>query len=131
MFQEIHNRRLAETPTHAAIIIRSPILDVGRVTPEKIVQKSVLGHFHRPRYFPDVIHIGKIRRKATVNAEYLLCNDGGERETVENICEGLPDFDVAASLAFVVESVDTSDVGTFVVTSEDEEVLWVFEFVAQ
>jgi hypothetical protein len=65
-----------------------------------------------------------------VNAEYLLCDDGSNGETVEDIGECLPDLDVATSLAFVVESVDTGDVGTFVIASEDEEVLWVFELVA-
>jgi hypothetical protein len=65
-----------------------------------------------------------------VNAEYFLCDDSGKGETVEHIGEGLPDFDVTASLAFVMEPVDAGDVGTFVITSENEEIFWVFELVA-
>ena len=65
-----------------------------------------------------------------MNAEDLLCNDGRDRKAVKRINECLPDLDVAPSLAFVVEAVDTSDVRAFVVAAEEEEVLGELQLVA-
>lgn len=39
-----------------------------------------------------------------MTAEDLLVNDGGDGQTVETVCEGLPEFDVIATLALVVEA---------------------------
>lgn len=51
-----------------------------------------------------------------MHREDLLIDDGGNRQAVEAICECLPQLDVVAALAFVVEAVDTVDRSTLVVT---------------
>ncbi len=51
-------------------------------------------------------------------AEDLLFDDGGDGQTVEAVGEGLPHLDVVASLAFVVESVNSVDAGAFVIASK-------------
>lgn len=66
-----------------------------------------------------------------MHAEDLLVDDGGDWETVETVGEGLPQFDVVTSLALVVETVYSVDGSTLVVTSHDEEVLWVFDLVRE
>jgi hypothetical protein len=66
-----------------------------------------------------------------MQAKDLLVYDGGDGEAVEAISEGLPQFDVVATFALVVESVDTVDGGTLVVASQDEKVFRVFDFVGQ
>ena len=44
-----------------------------------------------------------------MTAEDLFVDDSGHGQAVETICERLPQFDVVASLAFVVEAVDAVD----------------------
>ena len=58
-----------------------------------------------------------------MHGEDLLINDGGDGQAVEAVGEGLPKLDVVASLALVVETVDTVDGSALVVTAENEEVL--------
>lgn len=64
-------------------------------------------------------------------AEDLARNNSRDGQGVEAVDEGLPNLDVASTLAFIVESVDTCDVGAFVVAAKEEEVLWELEFVAE
>jgi hypothetical protein len=66
-----------------------------------------------------------------VAAEDLFIDDSREWEAVEAICECFPELDVISPFAFVVEAVDSVDGGAFVVSSEKEEVLWVFDFVSE
>lgn len=66
-----------------------------------------------------------------MDAEYLACDDGRDRKGVEAVDESLPGLNVAASLALIVETVDSGDVGALVVPPQKEEVLRVFELVAK
>jgi hypothetical protein len=80
---------------------------------------------------PDLLHGVEIRAQTTVHGEDLLINDSGDRKAVEAVGEGLPQLDVVASLALVVETVDTVDRCALVVAAEDEEVLGVLDLVCQ
>ena len=64
-----------------------------------------------------------------MHGEDLLINDGGNRETVEAVGESLPELDVVSALALIVETVDTVDRGTLVVSTQNEEVLGVLDLV--
>lgn len=64
-----------------------------------------------------------------MHGEDLLINDGGNRETVEAVGESLPELDVVSALALIVETVDTVDRGTLVVSAQNEEVLGVLDLV--
>ena len=66
-----------------------------------------------------------------MHAEDFLINDGSDGETVETVSEGLPQLDVVSSLAFIVEPINSVDGSALVVTSEEEEVLWVLNFVCE
>lgn len=66
-----------------------------------------------------------------MHGEDLLVDDGGNGQAVEAVGKCLPQLDVVASLALIVETVDTVDGCTLVVTAEDEEVLRVFDLVRQ
>ena len=66
-----------------------------------------------------------------MHTEDLLVNDGRDWQTVETVCERLPQFDVVTSLTLVVETVYSVDGSTLVVTSHDEEVLWIFNLVCE
>lgn len=84
--------------------------------------------------------------QSTVHGEDLFVDYSSDRQTVEAIRESFPQLDVISSFAyhaygqstaknqlfskirtFIVESIDSVDASTFVVASQDEEVLWVFD----
>jgi len=66
-----------------------------------------------------------------MHAKDFLINEGSNREAVEAVGESLPELNVISSLALIVEAVDSVDGGALVVSSEDEEVLWVFDLVGE
>lgn len=66
-----------------------------------------------------------------MHREDLLIDDGGNRQAVETIGKSLPKLDVITTLALVVETVDTVNGRTFVVSSENKEVFWIFDFIGQ
>jgi hypothetical protein len=90
-----------------------------------------VGDIGRAHDSPDLLHGLEIGAETSVHGEDLLVNDGGNGETVEAVGESLPELDVVATLALVVESVDTVDRGALVVATEDEEVLGVLDLVCE
>ena len=66
-----------------------------------------------------------------MHGENLLVDDGSNRQAVEAIGERLPKLNIVATFALVIETIDTVDGGTFMVTSQDEEVLGILDLVGQ
>ena len=66
-----------------------------------------------------------------MHSEDFLVDDGGDGQAVEAVGERLPQFDIVASLALVVEAIDAVDRCAFVVAAENEEVLRVLDLVCQ
>jgi hypothetical protein len=66
-----------------------------------------------------------------MHAEYFLVNNGCNRKTVKTISERLPQLDVVATLAFIVETIYSVNRGTLVIASKQEEVLWVLALVGK
>lgn len=66
-----------------------------------------------------------------MTAEDLLVNDGGDGQAVEAVCERLPQLDVEPSLALVVEAVDPVYARALVIAPQQEEILWIFDFIRQ
>jgi hypothetical protein len=66
-----------------------------------------------------------------VHSEDLLVNDGGNGEAVKAVGESLPELDVVSALALIVETVDTVDRGTLVVSTQNEEVFRVLDLVCK
>ncbi len=66
-----------------------------------------------------------------MHGEDLLVDDGGNGQTVEAVGKGLPQLDVVAALALVVEAVDAVDGRALVIAAQDEEVLGVLDLVGQ
>ena len=79
----------------------------------------------------DLLHRVQVGAQAAVHGEDLLVNDGGNGQAVEAVGEGLPQLDVVAALALVVEAVDTVDRGALVVAAQDEEVLGELDLVGE
>ena len=66
-----------------------------------------------------------------MHAENFLVNHGRNREAIEHIAEYAPKSDRESTLALIIEAIDSVDLGTLVVTSKQEEVLRVLDFVAK
>jgi hypothetical protein len=79
----------------------------------------------------NLLHGVQVRAEATVHGENLLVDDSGNGKAVEAVGEGLPQLDVVAALALIIETVDTVDRGTLMVASQDEEVLGVLDLVGE
>lgn len=79
----------------------------------------------------DLFHRVQIGTQTSVHGEDLLIDDSRNGEAVEAIRESLPQLNVVPPLALIVETIDTVDGRTLVVTTENEEVLGVFDLVSQ
>ena len=66
-----------------------------------------------------------------MHADDLLLHDRDEGQAVEAVVEELPQLDVVAPLALVVEAVDPVDRRALVVAAEQEEVLGVLHLVRE
>lgn len=128
--QEIHNDLLAETITDTTLVGFPIFLHIRRITPEKVIEQSIIRHVSRSSDASDIIHVRQTGGKTAVDTEDLPSNDGSNGEAVEGVDEGLPDLDVATALTLIIEPVHAGDVGTFMVSSQKEEVFRVFELIA-
>lgn len=90
---------------------------------------SVRAHICRSHDTANLLHGVEIRAEAAVHGENLLINDGSNGQAVEAVRESLPELDVVATLALVVEAVDAVDGSALVVSAKDKEVLWILDLV--
>ena len=61
----------------------------------------------------------------------FLVDNCSNWKAVEAVCERFPKFDVVASFALVIKSINTVDGGTFMVSTENEKIVRVFDFVSK
>ena len=66
-----------------------------------------------------------------MHAEYLVVHDCSHGQAVEAVSEDFPETNAEPALALIVEAVDAVDGRTFVVSSEEEEVVWEFDLVGE
>lgn len=97
----------------------------------RLLSREHVTHVSRAHDTPDLLHGVEVGTQTAVHGEDLLVNDGGNGQAVEAIGKSLPQLDVVASLALVVEAVDTVDGGALVVAAQNEEVLGVLDLVGQ
>jgi hypothetical protein len=101
------------------------------IRPQKITEKTAVRNISRAHNPADLLHRVEIRAQTTVHGENLLVDDSSDRKAVEAVGESLPQLDVIATLALVVESINTVDRGALVVASKDEEVFGVLDLVGE
>jgi hypothetical protein len=90
--------------------------------------ETYVGRAHDASY---LLHGIQVRTQPSVHGEDLLVDDSGNRQTVEAVCERLPQLDIVPSFALVVEAVDTIDGSALVIATENEEVLRILDFVRE
>ncbi len=66
-----------------------------------------------------------------MHAQNLVVDQSSDWHAVEDILELFPDADGVPTLALVVEAVDSIDLATLVVASQEEEVLLELDLVGQ
>lgn len=68
----------------------------------------------------------KVAGRTTV-VPYLLVDQGRNRKAIKAVGERLPEPDVVSTLAFIIEAIYAVDGSTFMIASEQEEVLRIFD----
>ena len=66
-----------------------------------------------------------------MHCENFVINKRSNWHAIENVLELFPKSNGVASLAFIVEAIDTINLTTFVVSTEQKEVFLEFYFVGQ
>ena len=138
-------------------VVLGPAGDVlVRIGPEQIAEETAVGDlevdwsalgsgsdkrgadvFFSPTYISrahdaaDLLHRVQIGAQAAVHGEDLLVNDSRNGQAVEAVGECLPQLDVVATLALVVEAVDAVDRRALVVAAQDEEILGELDLVGK
>jgi hypothetical protein len=83
-------------------VVFSPTVDVFvRIGPQQVAQQTCVWHVCRPHDAPDLLHTLQVWAQASVATEDLLVDDGCDRQTVETVCECLPQFDVVSSFTYM------------------------------
>ena len=131
---EVLDYYLPKSVRHTSIVlapVNHVLFRVCRVTPQQVAEQAAVWDISGSQDFVNLLQIVEFWRQAAVNAENFVVHDGCHWETVEALDELLPKFKAVASLAFVVESVNSVDGPALVVASQQEEVLRVLDLVGK
>lgn len=66
-----------------------------------------------------------------MHAQDLVINKCSHREAVKTVSKNLPETNIKPPLAFIKESIDSVDRGTFMVSPKEKEVLRVLNLVSK
>ncbi len=122
--EEIHSEH--HTDLHLQFSYRNTRI---RIRPQNVAQKSRIRHVTRPRNVGNLLHLCKFWTQPTVHANNFVINDCRARQAIERVTKLLPHFNREATTALVIETVDTVDTGTFVISAEQEEVFRILDLV--
>jgi hypothetical protein len=66
-----------------------------------------------------------------VHTNNLVINDGTTWKTVEGVAKLFPHFYREATTAFVIKTINTIDASALMISSQEKEILGVFNFVGK
>jgi len=66
-----------------------------------------------------------------MHTDDFVINNSRTREAVKSITECLPQLDTETTTTLVIESVDSVDSGTLVISSKDEKVFRVLDLISK
>ena len=66
-----------------------------------------------------------------MHSKNFLVNNGRNRQAVKAISEGFPKLNIIPSLTLIVETIDTVNRSTLMVSSQYEEIFGVLDFVGK
>lgn len=122
---------LTKSETHASIVVSISLDAALGIRPKQVAKKSRVGHVSGPHNVFDLVKILQFRAQTSVHAENFLVDESGDGQTVEHVTEDTPKSNRVSTFALVIEAVNTIDLGTLVIATEQKEVLWVLNFVAE
>ena len=122
---------LTKSEGDTSVIFTPTLYIFVRVWPKEITEESCVWDISRSHNSLDLFETAQLWAETTVHAKNLFINDGSNREAVKAVSKSLPQLDVVSSLALVVESVDSVDWSTLVISSKEEKVLRILNFVGQ
>lgn len=103
-----------------------------------MVQNTLVWNLDWPHDLVNLVETLEMWRQPSVHTDDLFVDDGTDRHDVEAIRKGFPEFEVVSTLTYIyelltliVETVNAIDAGTLMVTSQEEEVLGVLDFIGK
>mmetsp|Transcript_5576 Transcript_5576/g.10002 ORF Transcript_5576/g.10002 Transcript_5576/m.10002 type:complete len:303 (+) Transcript_5576:159-1067(+) len=97
-----------------------PATPVIRVRPHKITHGPFVGDFLHTVQVPGMIKSINRGGESTMETENTICDHGCHGKIIEGVCEMLPHIGVSIfSQAFVIETINLSDLTTLVISTED------------
>jgi hypothetical protein len=128
---ELLNNVRTEDITHSSVIIAPSLNFVLRVRPEQIAEEACVWYILWSMLLIDNFEVVQIWTESSMHTQNSVINDCCRWKHVEACAELLPNFDSVSSFALIVEPIHSIDRLAFMVTSEQEEIIWVFDFVCQ
>ena len=131
LFIESWNDFLTESEGNTTVIF-SPTLNILiGIRPEEIAEKSSIGNISRSHNSLNLLKGAQFWAEATMHAENFLINNGSNGEAIKAVSESLPEFDIIATLALIVETIDSVDWRAFMISSKEEEIFGILNFVGK
>lgn len=131
LLEELLDDGLTEGVRDAAIVLSPARLALLRVGPYQVAQQAILRHFGRPGDLLQLSDSDELGAQSAVHAEDFVIDERGDRHAVEYILEFFPHADGIATLALIVEAVNTIDLSALMVTAQQEEILLEFHLIGQ
>ncbi len=128
---EFANDVLSESETHSTVIVTVVFDTTLGVWPEQIAKQASVGYVSGTHDVLDLVQVFKLGTQTAVHAENLLVDKSSNGQAIKHVAENAPESDRVATLALVVEAVDTVDLGTLVISSQQKEVLGILDLVAE
>ena len=128
---ELLNNVGTEHITHTSVIITPSLNFVLWVRPEQIAEKTCVWHVLRSMLLVNNFKIVQIWTETSVHTQNSVINDSGRWEHVEACAKLLPNFGIVSSFALIIKAIHSIDGLALVVTSQQEEIFWIFDFVGQ
>ncbi len=109
--------------------VHTPSWSVIGVRPQKIAHRPLVRNFLDSFQGSDVVQSFNWWRKPTMKTEKWVFNNCSQREIVEKFSQGFPNIAVSIfSRTLIIESIYLSDLPGFVVTSENDDSVFISDF---
>lgn len=107
-------------------------LDTGGNSGQAIPEiKTDDTYIRRTHHTANLLHRIEIGAQTTVHSKDFLVDNCGNGQAVKAIGKGLPQLDVIASLALIIEAINAVDGRALVVSAQDEKVFWILDLVCE
>merc|ERR1740120_184428 len=105
----LHDVRAEQKGDTAVVLGPTSDVFVG-IRPQEIAQEAGIRHICWSLNLLDLLNALQLWRQPPVNAEDLIIDNSSERKRIEDLlAEELPNLDVVALLAIIIEAIDPSD----------------------